>query len=144
MNNMATCIDTDPLVKKIKEYQAFLGKFGDTLHKSIMGNNVEEMKKLVEYRPLLLSLAEDLRVTLSGLSEEDRRINEELSEELKKTPALRRRNTMNSFLLRKVINLMENVVGKINPPHAGKKVKIYGQSGKLNTQKSSIFLNRIG
>jgi len=144
MNNMAGCIDTAPLVKKIKDYQAFLAKFGDTLHKSIMGNNVEEMKKLVEYRPLLLSLAEELRSTLGGLSEQDSKINEELAEELKKTPELRKRNMMNSFLLRKVITLMETVVGRIRPPHAGKTVRIYGQTGKLNTQKSSIFLNRIG
>ena len=141
MSNIADGIDTAPLVKKIKDYQSFLGKFGDTLHKSIIGNNLEEMKKLVEYRPLLLSLAEDLRLTLGGLSEQDRKNNEALFHE---TSAIRRKNSMNSFLLRKVITLMETVVGRIKPANGAKTVKVYGQSGKLNTRKSSIFLNRIG
>ncbi|OGV52889.1 MAG: hypothetical protein A2017_17160 [Lentisphaerae bacterium GWF2_44_16] len=129
------------LNERIKEDYAFLSELSETLYNGIVKKDMVTINKIAQSMPLIEKRLQNIRILLFSFLQQGKAAGNSMEEHSKELKKIRKKNSTNMLMVRKILALMQNVMEKLDPGNSRAK-KVYGQSGKAKTVKTSVFLSR--
>ena len=129
------------LNEKIREDYAFLTELSETLHNGIVKKDIAVFNKIIQNMPLIEKRLQNIRILLFSFLQQGKTAGHSMEEHTKELKQINRKNSTNMLMVRKILCLMQKVMEKLDPENSRTK-KVYGQSGKPKTNRTSVFLSR--